>query len=85
MGQCYSEDLRLQVLKALDGGMSKMAVHRHYNISRSTLDDWLCLREQSASVRPLPYQRGPAPALEAQALAAFVQAHPVCRHIPISP
>ncbi len=77
MGRCYSEDLRLQVLKALDGGMSKMAVHQLFGISRSTVDDWLRLRQQNGSVRPIPYKRGPARALnDAGALAAFVQAHP---------
>lgn len=50
MGKSYSEDLRLKALAALDGGMKKMAVHRAFGISRSTLDDWLELREQQGHV-----------------------------------
>jgi len=77
MGRAYSEDLRLQVLKALDGGMSKMAAHRLFGISRSTLDDWLQLREQTGRVSAILYRRGRLPALnDAQALAAFVQSQP---------
>jgi len=76
MGRAYSEDLRLQVLKSLDGGMSKMAAHRWFGISRSTLDDWLVLRERTGRVRAA-VKRGPASSLnDAQALHAFVQAHP---------
>ncbi len=77
MGRAYSEDLRLQVVKALDGGMSKMAAHRLFGISRSTLDDWLQLRERTGRVAATVYRRGRLPALnDAQALAAFVQAQP---------
>lgn len=52
MGKSYSEDLRLKALAALDGGMKKMAVHRVFGVSRSTLDDWLQLREQQGHVAP---------------------------------
>lgn len=57
MGKTYSEDLRLKALCALDGGMKKMAVHRAFGISRSTLDDWLMLRASQGHVAPLPRQR----------------------------
>jgi transposase len=52
MGKSYSEDLRLKALAALDGGMKKMAVHRAFGVSRSTLDDWIVLREQQGHVAP---------------------------------
>lgn len=52
MGKSYSEDLRLKALEALESGMTKMAVHRSFGISRSTLDDWLHLREQQGHVAP---------------------------------
>lgn len=63
--------------------MSKMAVHQLFGISRSTLDDWLRLREQTGGVAPVAYKRGPKPKLNvaedaevAGALRAFVQEHP---------
>ncbi len=63
MGKVYSEDLRLCVLSALDGGMSKMTAHRTFQMSRSTIDDWLALREQTGAVSARSYRRGPAPAI----------------------
>ena len=56
MGKAYSEDLRLIVLKAIDGGMSKMQAHKTYGVSRSTIDDWLRLREEQGHVRDKPPQ-----------------------------
>ncbi len=58
MGKSYSVDLRLRVLCAIDGGMSKMQAHKTYNISRSTVDDWLTLREQTGSVQVIPSRAG---------------------------
>ena len=52
MGKAYSQDLRLRVLAAVDGGQSKLSLHRTLGISRSTIDDWLALREQTGAVRP---------------------------------
>ena len=54
MPKSYSEDFRLRVLERLDGGMSKMAAHRAFGISRSTLDDWLRLHEEQGHVRDKP-------------------------------
>lgn len=81
MGAPYSQDLRVRVVAALDGGMSKMAAHKLFGISRSTLDDWLRLREQTGAVVPAAYKRGPRPTLgntlpDEVALRAFVEAQP---------
>ena len=46
MGKAYSQDLRLRVIAAIDGGMSKMVAHKTFCISRSTIDDWLALRAE---------------------------------------
>ena len=54
MGAPYSQDLRLRVLQALDEGMSKMAAHKLYRVARSTIDDWLDLREQTGCVTVVP-------------------------------
>ena len=51
MGRFYSEDFRLRVLQRMDTGMSKMAAHRAFGVSRSTLDDWLRLRQEQGHVR----------------------------------
>ena len=52
MGKAYSQDLRLRVLAAVDGGRSKLSVHRTLGVSRSTIDDWLALRKQTGAVVP---------------------------------
>lgn len=54
MGKAYSEDLRLKALAALDGGQKKMSVHRSFGIARSTLDDWLALRDKQGHLAPAP-------------------------------
>ncbi len=69
MGKVYSEDLRRCVLAAIDGGMSKMRAHRSFGVSRSTIDDWLLLREQTGGLTAKSYRHGPAPAIAD--LAAF--------------
>ncbi len=58
MGKAYSEDFRQRVLERIDGGMSKMQAHRTYNISRSTLDDWLRLRDEQGHLRDKPPAKG---------------------------
>jgi transposase len=67
----------LRVLAALDGGMSKMQAHKTFGISRSTIDDWQTLREQSGSVQAnTTYRRGRPPALpDTPVVRAFVQNH----------
>jgi transposase len=60
----YSEDLRLRVLQAIDDGMSKMTAHKTFRVSRSTIDDWFKLREQTGSVKAnTTYRRGKAPTI----------------------
>lgn len=83
MGAPYSQDLRLRVLAALDGGMSKMAAHKTFAISRSTMDDWLKLREQTGSVQAnTRYHRGRLPTLpDTPAMHAFIQQH---QHRPLA-
>jgi transposase len=62
MGAPYSRDLRERVLQCLDEGMSKMAAHKLFRVARSTMDDWLELREQTGSVAVVPpVRRGPGP------------------------
>jgi len=77
MGAPYSQDLRLRVLAALDSGRSKMQAHRIFGVSRSTIDDWLRLRQQTGGVQAnTAYDRGRPPALpDTPAVHTFVQTH----------
>ena len=75
MGKTYSVDLRLRVLAAIDAGLSKMQAHQTFQISRSTIDDWLKLRAQTGSIKA-PERRSGGRGLSAQeSFAAFVQRH----------
>lgn len=51
MGAPYSQDLRFRVLSALDGGMSKMKAHQLFKVSRSTIDDWVKLRQRTGALQ----------------------------------
>lgn len=77
MGAPYSKDLRLRVLAAVDGGMSKWRVHQMFEVSRTTIDDWLKLRSETGDVKATTnYRRGPRPALEeGPEVRAFIAAH----------
>jgi len=76
----YSEDLRLRVLKAIDGGMSKMSAHKTFRVSRSSIDDWFKLREQTGNVKAnTTYRRGKAPAIaDLAAFEEFAHRHSGC-------
>ena len=75
MGKAYSVDLRLRVLAAIDGGLSKMQAHQTFQISRSTIDDWLKLRMETGSVQA-PERRGGGRGLGAhEGFAAFAERH----------
>lgn len=51
MPKIYSIDLRERVLQSLDEGLSKMAAHRTFRVSRSTIEHWLALRAQREVAR----------------------------------
>lgn len=76
MGKSYSVDLRLRVLAAIDGGLSKMQAHQTFTISRSTIDDWLALRQQTGNVAVLPKRAGPKGLHEHEAFDGFIAGHP---------
>ncbi len=73
MGKSYSVDLRLRVLGAVDGGMSKMAAHQLFKVSRSTIEDRLKLRAETGAVLDRPPQERRKPrALSGSAFSEFV-------------
>ena len=75
MGKSYSVDLRERVLRALDEGMSKMTAHRTFHVSRSSIDDWLALREQTGSVCPRASRAGRVSSLRGAIFEEFVRRH----------
>ena len=74
--RAYPVELRERAVAAIDSGMSKWQVHKTFKVSRSTLDDWLRLREETGSLEAVPYQHGPAPAIaEGERARAFFDMH----------
>jgi transposase len=72
MGKSYSVDLRLRVVGAVDSGMSKMAAHKLFKVSRSTIDDWLKLRLETGDViGKAPQERRQPRALSGTAFSEF--------------
>ncbi len=69
----YSVDLRERVLQAIDGGLSKLAAHRTFDVSRPTIDRWLKLRAETGSLAPRAPRRLRARQLEGAAFEAFAQ------------
>jgi transposase len=66
--KAYSEDLRLRVLAAVDGGMPRRDVVGVFGVSLATVDRYLRLRRETGAVAPRP-RRGPPP-IKGAALAA---------------
>jgi len=75
MPRSYSTDLRECVLRSIDEGQSKSAAHRTFHISRTTIDHWLALREQSGSVARRAVRRPRPPQLHGAAFEEFVGGH----------
>ena len=80
MSAAYSLDLRERVVAAVDEGMSKMEASRTFRIARTTLDDWLLLREQQGHLVPKAYERrGPLPKIgDLEAFESFAVRHEGC-------
>jgi transposase len=66
--KAYSEDLRLRVVAAIDGGMPRSEVVRVLGVSRATVARYLRLRRERGAVVPRP-RHGPPP-IKTTALAA---------------
>ena len=66
--KAYSEDLRLRVVAAIDGGMPRSEVVRVFGVSRATVARYLQVWRQTGAVSPRP-RHGPPP-IKTSALAA---------------
>jgi len=75
MAKGHSVDLRERVVRTLDEGLSKRAAHQLFHISRSTIDRWWALREQTGSVSPPVMRCGGTSSLQGAVFEAFVRAH----------
>src|SRR5437773_11987556 len=66
--KAYSEDLRLRVVAAVDGGMPGSEAARLFGVSRATVKRYLQLRRETGALAPRP-RHGPPP-VKTGALAA---------------
>src|ERR671914_2721 len=66
--QAYSEDLRLRIVAAVDGGMPRSEAARTFGVGRATVKRYLALRRETGALAPRPH-RGP-PSIKMAALAA---------------
>ncbi len=73
MAKGYSIDLRERVLQAIEEGMSKMTAHRTFHISRSTIDHWFALREQTGTLAPRSMRVTRTRQLQGTAFEEFVR------------
>jgi transposase len=75
--QAYSEDLRLRVVAAVDGGMPRREVVRVFGVSLATIDRYLRLRRETGALAPRP-RHGPPPIKTAALAAALVPRLAAC-------
>jgi transposase len=68
--KAYSEDLRLRVIAAVDGGLPRSAAARVFGVSRATVKRYLVLRRETGALIPRP-RRGPPPIKTAALTAAL--------------
>jgi transposase len=68
--KAYSEDLRLRIIAAVDGGMPRSAAARVFGVGRATVKRYLALRRQTGALAPRP-RRGPPPRVTAALAAAL--------------
>ena len=58
--RAYSEDLRVRVVEAVDGGLARAEAARRFAVSVPTIKRWLRLRRETGALAPKPVP-GPAP------------------------
>jgi transposase len=77
--EAYSLDLRERVVRAVDGGMSRVEAARRFSVSNALIGKLLRQRRGTGSLAPKPHAGGTPPTLGGPALAALraqVQADP---------
>ena len=69
--EAYSLDLRERVVRAVDGGMSRVEAARRFSVSNALIGKLLRQRRGTGSLAPKPHAGGTPPALHESALAAL--------------
>ena len=69
--EAYSLDLRERVVRAVDGGMSRVEAARRFSVSNALIGKLLRQRRGTGSLAPKPHAGGTPPALGGPALAAL--------------
>src|SRR5215211_3630344 len=57
--QAYSEDLRLRIVVAVDGGMPRSEAARVFRVGRATVKRYLALRRETGALAPRPRPGSP--------------------------
>jgi len=68
--KAYSEDLRLRVIAAVDGGMLRSEAARVFGVGRATVKRYLALRRETGQLQPRP-RHGPPPSTTVALRAAL--------------
>jgi transposase len=68
--KAYSEDLRLRIVAAVDGGMPRSEAARTFEVGRATVKRYLALRRATGALAPRP-RAGPPPVTTAALRAAL--------------
>jgi transposase len=68
--KAYSEDLRLRIVAAVDGGMPRSEAARVFGVGRATVKRYLALRRETGGLAPRP-RHGPPPTTTAALAAAL--------------
>lgn len=67
--KAYSEDLRLRIVAAVDGGMPRSQAARGFKVGRATVKRYLALRRATGSLAPRPLLGPPSVVMAALAEA----------------
>lgn len=69
--EAYSLDLRERVVRAVDGGMSRVGAADRFSVSNAWVGKLLRQRRDGGSLAPRPHAGGTPPALDDAGLAAL--------------
>jgi transposase len=76
--RAYSQEVRQQVLRAVDEGMSRVEIIEHFQVSRATIKRYLQQRRETGNVlpRPIPGRPSRKKAALLMGVQALLEAHP---------
>jgi transposase len=76
--RAYSQDLRQQVLRAVDTGQSREEIIEHFQVSRATIKRYVKQRRETGTVlpRPIPGRPSKKGAALQMGVQELLEAHP---------